>query len=230
MMLPARTDLLRAAFAALFAAVICLWLLLVTGCAADGRRLAAAQAPGQATGAGATFTGPTNSAAPSTQRATRTTVYPQRVPSFIGRAPSLDLAAFRVQDAAGQVYELTPVVLTGEPGLSAPAAQPQIVHEETETTFGQHQDAAGILKSAVETLGKWGWLRWVGIVCILAGIAGWLWSVGNENGYVLVFLGISGCGVVFVLASNNPWWLAVLVLPLGFYAVQKMNLLKFPAP
>jgi hypothetical protein len=100
------------------------------------------------------------------------------------------------------------------------------VHEKVTTTIGQHQDAAGILAMAAKAASDWGWLRWVGVVCMLAGVAGWLWSVGNPGGYPVVFLGVAACGVLFVFAAENPAWLLVLLLPGGFYAAQKLGVLR----
>jgi hypothetical protein len=170
------------------------------GCAQTGRRIIEAQTPGASSGAGATLTGPANSAAPI--------------------APAL-----------------VPVVQIDAPGIAAPpipAAQlpapsmPAWVYERTETTLGQHQDAADIVKVAV-AVSKWGTVRIVGILCIVLGLGGILWSYKNdESGYPLVYLKVAGAGVVFLLVGDNPWLLLLLLLPLGLYAAQKFNLLRLP--
>ena len=216
--------------------------LALAGCSAS-RPVVEAQTPGLASGAGATLTGPGNSAAPTTQEAERVTVYDAQ------DLPPPDLAPFA---APGVTYQAAPapagsrdapaaevpgVVTPGRDSSIAGAAwavtppllpRPAYVHERVKTTIGQHQDAAGIIRAA-GALAQWGWLRWVGVVCILVGGAGWLWSVGNPAGYPVVFLGVLACGVVFVLASANPAWLLVLLLPVGFYAAQKLGVVR-PLP
>jgi hypothetical protein len=185
------------------------------GCAQTGRRIIEAQTPGASSGAGATLTGPANSAAPSSQVAERRIAY----------------------QAAPIAPALVPVVQIDAPGIAAPpipAAQlpapsmPAWVYERTETTLGQHQDAADIVKVAV-AVSKWGTVRIVGILCIVLGLGGILWSYKNdESGYPLVYLKVAGAGVVFLLVGDNPWLLLLLLLPLGLYAAQKFNLLRLP--
>lgn len=182
-----------------------------------------AQAGGIASGAGGTLQGPANSAAPSTQVATRRTVYVP--PDLIGVRYGQSRPAPAPTPAVKSAVESP---LTPPPAPSQPIA-PSVAwtEERTETTIGQHQDAAGIVKMAA-TLGGWSTLRWMGALCLAVCIGGLLWSHGNPDGYPLVFWKVGGCGVFFLLCSDNPSWLLLLLLPLGFYAVQKFNLLKIP--
>lgn len=205
----------------LILAIIC---SLMAGCANPGRDVVKGQAPGHATGAGSSFTGPANSAAPSTQKAKRTTVY-QKAPA--ARRNST------VTTPDGQEFELVPVVRTA-PAVEQPAAPaaptnpaPSWISEETETTFGQHQDAAGIVKVAMAA-SRWSLMRWLGIICVLVCLGGLLWSHENPNGYPVVFWKVGACGVFFIIAADHPAWLLLLLLPLGFFAVQKLNLLRLP--
>lgn len=182
--------------------------LLAAGCASSAaRKIIAAQAPGTATGAGATLTGPANSATPTTQTAERTIAF--HVPAIPVPQPTV------------------PVIAVAAPGDSAPPppAAPVWLQEKTTTTIGQHQDAAELAK--VVAGGK-PLLWWLGLACVATCLGGLLWSHGNPEGYPLVFWKVGGCGVAFMLVGDNPAWLFLLLLPLGFYAVQKLNLLRLP--
>lgn len=209
-----------------------LWLLplfLLLGCTQQPSRVVEAQRPGEAEGAGAKLTGPANSGAASNQKAWRYVSYyppPAPNPAKVETIPVVDTATGTVGHE-----EVPAPAVAQEAAAPVPVTlpQPMVWMEGSDSTLGAHQDAASIIEQAAKAVNKWGWMRWVGILCILAGIAGWLWSVGNQMGYPLVFLGVAGCGVVFVFTSANPAWLLLILLPLGFYAAQAMNLFK-PAP
>ena len=193
-------------------------LVMMTGCFGPGftaRKVAEAQAPGVATGAGATLSGPANSAASSTQVAERRVAY-QPIPR-----PSA-VAAPEPQRPS------VPMIMSEPPPITvAPQSAPAWTYERTETTLGQHQDAAGIVKVAA-TMSGWSTVKWIGLICILTCIGGLLWSHGNPDGYPLVFWKVGGIGLFLVLVGDHPAWLLLLLLPLGWYAVQKLNLLRIP--
>lgn len=181
------------------------------------------QKPGVATGAGATFTGPANSAAPSTQVAARRVgYYPpptrQALPRYI--APSVPEIKVGEQ----------PSVVSAQPEPEpAQTPQPAWIDEHVETTYGQHQDAAGIIKVA-NYLGTWGKMRWIGLLCLFAAYSGLLWSHGNADGYPVICWKVGACGLVFTVLDASLWWLLLLIIPAGFYLAQKLGLLRLPLP
>jgi hypothetical protein len=197
--------------------------LLIGGCAAtngNARRIVEGQQPGQATGAGATFMGPANSAAPSTQVAQRRVGYypapKQDIPlPFYGK--KLDVAV------KGQDVAEMPVNRTEQP-------VPAWIDERVETTYGQHQDAAAMIKVA-SAVGMWGKARVFGVLAILFGIAVLLYSHGNPDGYPVIGWSVAGAGVFLVAFDPSPWWLTLLI-PVGlFYVAQKLaekGILRFP--
>lgn len=190
--------------------------LLLTGCASlTARKIVENQHPGSATGAGATLSGPSNSATPSTQTAKRVTVYQPARPA-VPPAPN--------PTAAQPAPEAPPAEITTP---AAPAAPVAYVTEETVTTIGQHQDAAGIV-SVAKKMDSWSTIKWVGLICLVVGLGGLLWSHGNPDGYPVIFWKVAGIGLFLLMVADNPLWLLLLLLPLGFFAVQKMNLLKLP--
>ena len=199
-------------------AVLFLALLALTaGCAHTiGRRIVEAQTPGTATGAGATLTGPANSATPTKQTAERKIAYHRPVvPPAPAALPPIDVTA-------------PAVAPPGQPAIPAPEPVPAWIYEKTETTLGQHQDAAGIVKVAA-TMAQWSSVKWMGLFCIVAGLFGIAWSYKNEeSGYPLVYIKVAAVGVFLVMVADNPAWLLLLLLPLGFYAAQKFNLLRLP--
>ena len=197
--------------------------LLLGGCAAtngNARRIVEGQQPGQATGAGATFLGPANSAAPSTQVAQRRVGYypaPKRdIPlPFYGK---------KAEEAAkGGDVDQMPVNPTEQP-------LPAWIDERVETTYGQHQDAAAMIKVA-SAVGMWGKARVFGVLAILFGIAVLLYSHGNPDGYPVIGWAVAGAGVFLVAFDPSPWWL-LLLIPVGlFYFAQKLaekGILRFP--
>lgn len=203
--------------------------LALAGCSANSAsNLIKTQHPGTATGAGATLTGPTNAATPTTQTAERSVEF--YAPEWVGQQMSYPVEAIPTvytvaPDAfdAGDIDRPTRVTPFSSP---SPSPRPRVMVERVTTTIGQHQDAAGIIAQVAKAAHEWGWLRWVGVACILAGVAGWLWSVGNPGGYPVVFLGVAGCGVLFVFAAANPAWLLVILLPVGFYGAQKLGVVR----
>lgn len=196
---------------------------LLAGCQRPSA-MVSAQKPGGSSGAGAVFQGPTNAAAPSEHTAMRTTVY-QPQPSVRVTEP-VPVVRPALPASSDQVMGEGPPVPSAPAGFFPPPV-PAYVVESTSTRLGEHQDAAGIMKVAAAAQ-KWTWLRWVGIVCVILGTAGWLWSIGNPNGFILVFVGVAACGIVFIFASANPAWLLVLALPAAWFALQHMNLIKLP--
>lgn len=190
--------------------------LATGGCAGmAGRSIVEAQTPGTASGAGATVTGPANSATPTTQTATRTMSFAvPAVPTPTPRIPTLEI----------------PAPSAGQPPPPPAAPQPVWVQETVQTSIGAHQDAAGIVKVAV-SMSKWSSVKWIGLLLIVGGIGGILWSYKNEeSGYPLVYIKTAGIGIFLVIAADNPAWLLLALLPLGLYAAQKFNLLRFPVP
>lgn len=197
-----------------------LLLILATGCTRGGARYAEAQKPGTVTGAGVTFTGPANSAQPSKVSGKRTATY--RYPSFG------DLSAPPVTGASSE-----PAAPGVQPAAADPAPAPRApdlvtVTEEFTAEIGAHQALAGILAQAAKLVSSWTWLRWVGIACILGGVAFAVWSMQNPLGYVMVGFAIAGCGVVFVFASANPAWLLLLAAPGLWFTVQKLGIVRVP--
>jgi hypothetical protein len=181
-----------------------------SGCGqVTSRRIIEAQTPGGASGAGASLTGPANSATASTQTAERTMGF--YVPPVAVPRPAV------------------PMIQIETPGLAAlpmPPA-PAWVQERVQTTIGAHQDASGMMKAAA-AMDRWGTVKWMGLLCILVGVGGLLWSAGHNEGYPLIFWKLIGGGVFFIFVAENPAWLLLLLIPLGFYAVQKFNLLRIP--
>lgn len=192
--------------------------LFSTGCEAiTARRIVQAQTPGTASGAGATFIGPANSAQPSTQTAERTITFavPQiAIPQPV--VPPVDLGG------ALNTQRSTPS--TQVPDVKTPVMTSVV--ERTNTTFGAHQDAAGIVKIAM-TASSWTKTRWLGLLAVLLGIGGLLHAAGNDQGYPLVWIKTAVVGAVLMIVSN-PWWLLLGLIPLGFYAVQKLGLMRIP--
>lgn len=191
-------------------AALLLLAAALIGCSTvrDARRVVAEQKPGVATGAGATFVGPANSAAPSTQTA-------ERLIAFEPPMPEIPQVVVQSPSPVGPAAPLLP------------APRPAWVQERVTTTLGQHQDAAGIVKVAA-TMSGWSTVKWLGALCILVCAGGILWSHGNPDGYPLVFWKVGGIGVFLMIAGDHPAWLLLLLIPLGFYAVQKLNLIRLP--
>lgn len=219
--------------------LLLLSILALAGCVRMPTHVAdliRAQAPGSATGAGATLIGPANSAAPSVQEAERTVEYFADLISAPDTA-SADLATPKTPPsisaesgaAAANPAEAAARTATPEAAPHTIVSRPRYVHEKVTTTIGQHQAAAPLIQAASAASG-WPATRWLGWLCIIVGLGGWIHGVTHkETGYPLVFLKVAGCGVFFVLIGENPVWLLMLLLPLGFYAVQKFNLLR-PLP
>lgn len=202
-------------------------ILLGAGCGVVPRLTGASgviqsQTPGAATGAGASVVGPANSASPTTQTSERRVAY-YPPPSVV------------IPDVAAKVQVQTPTSVP-QPQLppvviQPPATQPQYpawTYEHVSTTIGEHQDAAGLVKAAKVASG-WSTVRWLGILTTLVGIAGWLYSYNNhETGYPLVFIKVAIAGLIITIVGSNPWLLLLLIIPVGFYALQKLNLLRLP--
>ena len=213
---------LRCIFYSLLATHYSLLCLSLSGCKSfpvSAQKIVAAQAPGVATGAGATFTGPANSAAPSHQVAERTITF-QPIPLPQPTIPVIQIPPGSPPSAQPSALQLSPF----NPQL---AAAPATLHERVETALGAHQDAAGIVKVA-STMSSWGTVKWIGLLCVLGAVAGLLWSAGHDQGYPVVFWKIGGVGVFLLLAGDNPLWLLLLLIPFGFYLVQRLNLLRIP--
>ncbi len=187
------------------------WALFVTGCGAvdSARRLVTAQTPGQVTGAGATLTGPGNSATPTTQTAERLIAF--QMPTVAIPGPFVPEVEVRPPQPAGG-----PQIL--------PAPRPAWIQEKVTTTLGQHQDAAGIVKMAA-TMSSWPMTRWLGLLAIVVGIGGLLHAAGNSEGYPLCWVKTVIIGLVLMIV-DNPWWLLLGLIPLAFYVAQKLNLLR----
>lgn len=176
-----------------------------------------AQAPGTATGGGGTLVGPVNSASPSTQTSeTRRAYYPPPV-----REP---LPRYETPPSPVPVGVTTPPVVQQEQSVAPPA--PAWIDEKTTTSIGQHQDATGLVKLATVASGK-PMLWWLGLCCIAVCVGGLLWSHGNVDGYPVIFWKVGACGVFFLFAGENPLWLLLLLIPIGFYAFQKFGLMKY---
>ena len=199
--------------------------LVLLGCQNRvSRGIVAEQKPGYAEGAGSTFTGPANSAAASTQIAQRRVAYyppPQR------EAFAYGATAANVGQGLSLPSDATPPAnreATATPAYTpiAPPA-PAWIDERTETSFGQHQDAAGLVKAAT-AIGSWGRARWFGILCIVAAAFGLAWAHNNPEGYPLVCWKIGAVGVFLAMFDPSPWWLLLLLIPAAFYTVQKLNI------
>lgn len=212
-------------------AIILLSLLLV-GCNGFGVKVAsspssgilAQQTPGLASGAGATFTGPSNSAGASTQVASRRVGYfqplPVNLPTPVVQTSVQPVAPDVKSDVSTQVVQPQMQVFNQTP-------QPAWIDEKVETTYAPHQDAAGIIKVS-NILSQWGVMRWIGLLCVFVGYSGILWSTHNPEGYLVVFWKVVACGVVFFVIDASLWWLLLLVIPAGFYLMQKLGLLNIP--
>lgn len=207
-------GLLKAAAVWLIVALVAAWLFFVTGCN-TGPAAITAQKPGVATGAGATFTGPTNSAQPSTQKAKRTVAYqprraPKPAPAAAPEIPVVNIEAGTIEPPPMPAIELPQVTL---------------LQEETETTFGAHQDVSAILKAA---LAGFGTVRWIGLLGVVLGVGGLLHSAGNnESGYPMVWILTTAVGAV-LLITNNGWLCLAACVPLLLYGAQKLGLLRIP--
>lgn len=199
-------------------------LLLGTGCQNRvSRGIVAEQKPGYAEGAGSTFTGPANSAAASTQIAQRRVAYyaPQREPFVYGGRISTTAPQNSPANEATQTADAAPSPAV-PPAVLAPPA-PAWIDERTETTFGQHQDAAGLVKAAT-AIGSWGRARWFGILAIIMAAFGLAWAHNNPDGYPLVCWKIGAVGVFLAVFDPSPWWLLLLLIPATLYTVQKLNI------
>lgn len=193
-----------------------LFLCVAAACSNPSRqtaRVITAQAPGSASGSGSTLVGPTNSAASSTQVAERTTVWappPTALATPFVSAPTI------------------PSVTTPLPPSSLPI--PVWTTERTSTTLGSHQDATGLLKAAQVASG-WPAVRWIGIICVILCIGGLLHSHNNpDTGYPLVWIKVGISGVILIIIGDNPWMLLLLSIPVGFYLLQKLGLIRLPLP
>jgi len=195
------------------------------------RGIVSEQKPGLATGAGATFTGPANSAAASTQVAQRRAAYyapssPVAAPLPVRTTEPTPLAPSLAPEAAPAASGSPLSSLSSQLPPSAPPA-PAWIDERTETTFGPHQDAAGLMKAAT-AIGSWGKARWLGLLCCAFSALALAWSHNNPEGYPLVAWKIGAVGLALVVLDPSPWWLLLLILPAAFYVVQKLNLLRLP--
>lgn len=212
---------------------------LLSSCAVQPGRIVDAQKPGAASGSGATLTGPANSAAPSTQHAKRTTAYfPPSTNATNGAPRATPKTALPPASAPDAALSAAPASLaengaarSGHQGAAPFSALPAIAWqvEETDTTIGQHQDAAPIVRAAAYA-SSWSGVKWCGLLCVFVGVLGFAYGVTHrETGYPLVFLKVAGAGVALLLVGDNPLWLLLLALPVGFYALQKFGLLR-PLP
>lgn len=201
------------------------WCLAFVGCANRPAEIVRAQAPGGASGAGAVLTGPANSAAPTSQRAERVVAYFPPAPAVaVSSRPPSSPAASPGSALPSPAHPEAPAGIS--PAPPAPAL-PAWVVERVETNLGQHQDAAAIVKVAA-AVSSWGAVKWIGALALALGVIGWLWSVGNPAGFPIVFLKIAGCGLALVLVGDSPGWLLLFLLPVGFYAAQKLGLVRVP--
>lgn len=219
------------AIAMLIIALAILAGLFVTGCktlrqANAARAIVAGQTPGEATGAGATLRGPANSAAPSTQ------VSEKRVAYFPpARSAAKNRAILQEETKSTENIPTRPEApfpplppVKGLESIDPPA--PAWTYEHTETTLGAHQDAAGIIKVAT-VMNNWGRMQWIGLVVIIGSLGTLLWSAGHDKGYPMVYVKTGLCGIAFMFC-DSPWWLLLGVIPLGFWAMQKLGLLNLP--
>ena len=213
----------------LIAIGLALILFALSGCnnrARDtSKAILDAQTPGSATGAGATLTSPGNSAAPTIQNAVRRMAYypPTREP-LPRYAPAADVSHRNSPQPNAETEPAGVVTTTPAAPFPQPPA-PYWIEEKTETTIGQHQDAAGIMKVAA-TLDKWPTVKWLGLLSIVGGISGLLWAAGHDQGYPLVCWKFVGAGLVLIVLGDNPWALTALIVPIGFYLSQKYNLAR----
>lgn len=202
-------------------------LLTLTGCAQrSGANILAEQRPGEASGAGATLTGPTNAAAATTQTAKRRVGY-YPPPSRQWPLPTTGLVATPAETTLpvnATTPDQSPSGAVSPAPLAAPA--PAWIDETVTTTIGQHQDAAGLIKAA-SAMASWGKARWLGIVCILCGAFGLAWAHNNPDGYPLICWKIAGIGLALAIFDPSPWWLLALLLPAAFYIWQKLQI-KLP--
>lgn len=198
-----------------FIAVFTLWLALAAaGCRGYvASRIVDAQTPGSATGAGATLTGPHNSGTPSEQIAERSFGF--AVPALAVPQPAVPVVNL---DLPARAPLALPVV----------ASQPTWVTERVQTKIGAHQDAAGIIAQAAKFAEGFTKVQWLGIVAIVVGVGGLLWSAGHNEGYPLVFWKSIAAGVLLVMFGDNPWWLAVAAFPFLLYAAQKVGIIRVP--
>lgn len=218
--------LLAAAALWMFIGAVALLLLVVLGSGCKAMQygkagivpeIIHAQQPGVASGAGGSITGPANSAAPTTQVAERKAWYFPAGPFRYGK-PS---------NAA-----TPPVILDGAPAAPAPEAapesQPSATYERVETTIGQHQSAIGIVKAAA-AMESWSVFKWLSLAAVVVGVLGMAHSYNNDkDGYMMVWMKVTAIGVFCLLVADNPFWLLLLVIPAGFYALQKFNLFRIP--
>jgi len=204
-------------------ALLLLFLLIAfSGCLnKTGQHIAEAQKPGIATGAGATLTGPANSATPTTQVAQRRVAYypPQAEPLPRSAAPMPVIST--TSEPTAHIAAAPAGVVSSTPAAPFPA--PAWIDERTETTLGQHQDAAGLIKAA-SALGSWGRARWLGIVCMIFSAFALAWAHNNPDGYPLVAWKTGAVGLFLALFDPSPWWLLLLFIPAGFYVVQKLKI------
>ncbi len=199
---------------------------LLTGCKAMqfGKAgvvpdIIAAQTPGVATGAGSTITGPSNAGAATTQIAERRAAYFPPFPASSAHVPPYTAAENPLTEAAKETA-LAPI--PAKPPVGAIAA----TYERTETSFGQHQSATGIVKAAASMEG-WSTFRWLALGALVVGIAGMLYSYNNEqSGYMMVWMKVAGVGAFCLMTSDNSLWLLLLIVPIGFWAIQKWGLFK----
>lgn len=202
--------------------LLLLLILAAAGCLnKTGQHIAEAQKPGIATGAGATLTGPANSATPTTQVAQRRIAY---YPPAAAPAPAPSPTPIPVIDTsspAGVAPTSSPSQLSSS--LAPPA--PAWIDERTETTLGQHQDAAGLIKAA-NALSSWGRARWLGVVCILFAAFALAWAHNNPDGYPVVAWKVGAVGLFLALFDPSPWWLLLLLIPAAFYVAQKLKLIN----
>ena len=175
------------------------------------RRVLEAQTPGNATGAGATFTGPANSAAPSTQVAERRVSYYQ---------PRADIPL--------PVYGNQPANDAASPIQQAPQPAPAWIDEKVTTSIGQHQDAAAVVKLATSAT-AWGKSRWLGIMLFLCAVGGLLYSHNNPEGYPVICWKVGGIGLFLAAYDPSPWWGLLLIIPGIFDVGQKLGVIR-PLP
>ena len=192
-------------------------ILALCGCNTaqrDASRILAAQTPGSSSGAGATFVGPANSAAPSTQTAERRVSYYQ---------PKNDIPL----PVYGHASAKTSAETSAQPAPEA-APAPAWIDEKVTTTYGQHQDAAAVVKLATAA-GAWGQARWLGIALILCAIGGLLYSHNNPEGYPVICWKIGAIGLFLTAYDPSPWFGLLLIIPGIFYVGQKLGVIR-PLP
>lgn len=201
------------------ALILALAGLVLAGCGTmnNARKIVEGQTPGASSGAGATFTGPSNAAAPSSQIAQRRVgYYPAPVREW--PLPTTGIAA---------PAQPAPAVAGAPVARPEQAPAPAWIDEKTETTFGQHQDAAGLVQAAV-AVSSWGKARWIGILCVVFSALALAWAHNNPEGYPLIAWKIGAAGLFFVVLDPSLWWLLLLLIPAGLYVVQRLNLMRLP--